>query len=310
MVGKLQSLILLSKYKHAFMNFTLFIILVILISAYLIYKIFNRNTGWKSHIDNFLPRWRVVLVEKVAFYNNLSKNEKDWFEYKILEFLANVKITGIKTEVEIQDRLLIASSAVIPIFEFPDWQYLNLDEVLLYPASFNSKFETKGENGNILGMVGEGYMNGKMILSKPSLHNGFRNEMDKKNTAVHEFVHLIDKADGQVDGIPELLLKKQYTLPWFNLMYQKIHEIRSNDSDINPYGAINEAEFFAVISEYFFERPALLQKKHSKVYELLEEIFKKETDFAHKKIKKRKLGRNDPCLCGSDEKFKHCCGKR
>ena len=290
------------------MNFSIFIIIVVIVTGFIIYKIFNRNTAWKSHTNNFLPKWRVILIEKVSFYNNLTEKEKEWFEYKILEFLANVKITGIETDVEIQDRLLIASSAVIPIFEFPEWQYLNLDEVLLYPTSFNSKFETSGENGNILGMVGEGYMNGKMILSKQSLHKGFRNERDKKNTAIHEFIHLIDKADGQVDGIPELLLQKQYTLPWFNLMYQKIHEILSNESDINLYGATNEAEFFAVISEYFFERPALLRKKHPKVYELLEEIFNKKPGFVQKKNTKQKIRRNAPCPCGSGKKFKSCCG--
>jgi len=290
------------------MNYSLFIIIVFIVTAFIIYKIFNRNTAWKSHTDNFLPKWRVILIEKVGFYNNLTEKGKEWFEYKILEFLANVKITGIETDVEIQDRLLIAASAIIPIFEFPEWQYLNLDEVLLYPRSFNSKFETSGENGNILGMVGEGYMNGKMILSKQSLHKGFRNETDKKNTAIHEFVHLIDKADGQIDGIPELLLQKQYTLPWFNLMYQKIHEILSNDSDINPYGATNEAEFFAVISEYFFERPALLQKKHPEIYKLLVEIFNKKTDFVQQKSTKQKIRRNAPCPCGSGKKFKSCCG--
>lgn len=290
------------------MDLSLFIIIVVIVTGFIIYKIFNRNTAWKSHTNNFLPKWRVILIEKVSFYNNLTEKEKEWFEYKILEFLANVKITGIETDVEIQDRILVAASAVIPIFEFPEWQYLNLDEVLLYPRSFNSKFETSGENGNILGMVGEGYMNGKMILSKQSLHKGFRNERDKKNTAIHEFVHLIDKADGQVDGIPELLLQKQYTLPWFNLMYQKIHEILSNESDINPYGATNEAEFFAVISEYFFERPALLQKKHPRLYELLEEIFNKKTDFVQKKNVTQKIRRNAPCPCGSGKKFKSCCG--
>ena len=279
------------------------------VTGFIIYKIFNRNTAWKSHTNKFLLKWRIILHKKIAFYSQLSKQEKEWFEFKILEFLANVKITGVNTEVTIDDRLLVASSAVIPIFEFPDWQYLNLDEVLLYPKSFNSKFETSGEKGTILGMVGEGYMNGKMILSKRSLHTGFRNETDKKNTAIHEFVHLIDKADGQVDGIPELLLEKQYALPWFDLIYKKIDEILCNESDINPYGATNEAEFFAVISEYFFERPALLKKKHPRVYGILEEIFNTKPSFTKKKHVKRKVGRNAPCLCGSGEKFKNCCGK-
>ncbi len=286
-----------------------FIVILLFVTAFVIYKIFNKKAGWKSHTDHFMDKWRVVLVENIGFYNNLSAKEKEWFEYKILEFFANVKITGVNTDVEIKDRLLVAASAIIPIFEFPEWQYTMLDEVLLYPKSFNKKFETSGDGGNILGMVGEGYMNGKMILSKRSLHKGFMNETDKKNTAIHEFVHLIDKADGSVDGIPELLLEKQYTIPWFDLIYKKIDEINKNKSDINPYGATNEAEFFAVISEYFFERPALLKTKHPQVYDLLKEIFNKEANFVKKQKRKQKIRRNDKCICGSGEKFKYCCGK-
>ena len=72
-------------------------------------------------------------------------------------------------------------------------------------------------------------MNGQMILSKPALHLGFANETDKKNTAIHEFVHLLDKADGTIDGIPERLLEKQYVLPWMHLMEKKIEESMMGD---------------------------------------------------------------------------------
>ena len=106
------------------------------------------------------------------------------------------------------------------------------------------------------------------------MRNGFRNETDKKNTAIHEFVHLIDKSDGVIDGVPELLLSKQYAIPWIDLIKQEIDKIYEGRSDINPYGATNKSEFFAVISEYFFERPQLLQSKHPELYEMLEMIFR------------------------------------
>ena len=157
-------------------------------------------------------------------------------------------------------------------------------------------------------MVGTGYMEGKMILSKTSLHNGFRNETDKKNTAIHEFVHLIDKADGNIDGIPELLLGKQYVIPWIDLIHKKIEEIIEGKSDINPYGATNKTEFFAVISEYFFERPKLLKKKHPELYKLLVEIFDQKMINKLQKSKTQEIGRNSPCPCGSGKKFKKCCG--
>jgi hypothetical protein len=169
---------------------------------------------------------------------------------------------------------MVASSAVIPVFAFTGWKYINLQEVLLYADTFNTDFQTEGEGRNIMGMVGSGYMEGKMLLSKYALEEGFKNDSDKNNTGIHEFVHLIDKTDGSTDGIPELLLSKQYTLPWLDMTFKKMQEILKEKSDINPYGATNKAEFFAVVSEYFFERPDLLQQKHPDLYTLLEQIFK------------------------------------
>ena len=112
-----------------------------------------------------------------------------------------------------------------------------------------------------------------MILSQHELRQGFLNKTGKTNTAIHEFVHLLDKTDGAVDGIPENLMDRQYILPWLQLMHKKIGEIIKGRTDINPYGATNQAEFFAVVSEYFFERPDLLKQKHPELYQLLEDIF-------------------------------------
>ncbi|MBN2662195.1 MAG: zinc-dependent peptidase [Bacteroidales bacterium] len=275
--------------------------------SFLLFIIF-RKKKWLLPTKPFPPQWRIILLEKVRFYNNLNTDEKKHFEYEIQEFLLNCRITGIKTSINDTDKLLIASSAVIPIFAFPEWKYYNLDEILVYPDKFSDDFKTEGKGRQILGMVGTGYMEGKMILSKIAIHQGFMNENDRKNTAIHEFVHLIDKSDGATDGIPELLLDKQYIIPWIDLIQKKIAEINDDKSDINPYGATKQVEFFAVISEYFFESPKLLQKKHPDIYDYMVKIFgHKMTDKVSKN--KSKIGRNDLCPCGSGEKFKNCCGK-
>ena len=214
-----------------------------------------------------------ILQEHVPFYQQLNKIRKAEFEERAAHFLTQVKITGVKTVVEDIDRVLIAASAIIPIFNFHGWEYPNLNEVLLYPDSFDHKFEQQGEGRHILGMVGSGALNDVMILSQFELRQAFINETGKNNTAIHEFVHLVDKTDGEIDGIPEALLSKQYIKPWLQLMQEKIKEIIDDQSDINPYGATNEAEFFAVVSEYFFERPELLEAKHPELYALLVKIF-------------------------------------
>jgi Mlc titration factor MtfA (ptsG expression regulator) len=269
----------------------------------------RKSSKWLVPEVAFPTDWRIILYQNVAFYNSLSEEEKARFEYKVQEFLLNCRITGIETTVDTTDRVLVASSAIIPIFEFDDWKYSNIHEVLLYPSMFNEKFETEGPGRSILGMVGSGYMEGKMILSQKALKHGFKNESDKKNTAIHEFVHLIDKTDGSVDGIPSLLLEKQYSIPWIDLINKKIDEIYEGRSDINPYGGTNRAEFFSVVSEYFFERPKLLEHMHPELYNLLEKVFRHDMSSRNLARSKAKIGRNSPCPCNSGQKFKKCCGR-
>jgi len=119
-------------------------------------------------------------------------------------------------------------------------------------------------------------MNRLMILSKPALRKGFENEWSKSNVGIHEFIHLLDKADGAIDGLPEMLAQRQFTIPWVKLMHDKINEIRKNKSDINPYGATNQAEFLSVVGEYFFSQPHLFSKKHPELFNLMEELFRQD----------------------------------
>ena len=214
-----------------------------------------------------------ALTAHVLFYNKLSAGDKLRFQQEAKAFLNTVKITGVDTTVTDMDRLMIASSAIIPIFNFKGWRYYNLKEVLLYSDTIDMNFASTGEGRDILGMVGNGYMEGKMLLSKPALETGFDNRSDKANTAIHEFVHLIDKMDGDTDGVPNLLMDKQYVQQWINLIQQETEKIAKNESDINPYAYTNKSEFFAVVSEYFFERPELLESKHPELYAMLLKIF-------------------------------------
>jgi len=140
------------------MNYII-VFLVVVIAFWFIRKLWTEN-NWRKPEGNFPPDWRRVLVNKVAFYNSLSKEDKNRFEFRVHEFLMNCRITGIDVDVNITDKLLVASSAIIPIFEFPEWRYTNLYEVLLYPGTFNDKFETSGPERKILGMVGTGYVGG------------------------------------------------------------------------------------------------------------------------------------------------------
>ncbi len=231
----------------------------------------------KGGPGSFPAAWRTILSGKVAFYSRLETPERQRFETSVLRFLDEVRITGVGTEVNDTDQLLVAASAVIPLFGFPGWYYRKLNEVILYEGPFSEDYETtSGEERNILGRVGGSGMTGTMILSKPSLYHGFEQPNSSSHVGIHEFVHLLDRADGGTDGLPEMLLEQPYIIPWVQQMHREIKAIQMGESDINPYGSTNEAEFFSVVSEYFFKQPKLLEKHHPELFALLERIFRQD----------------------------------
>jgi MtfA peptidase len=230
----------------------------------------------KKQISSYeLPAGAAAMLEQnVAFYAALSAEDKGHFERRVRDFLATTNIRGVDVAVEELDKLLVASGAIIPIFAFPNWRYNNIAEVLIYKDAFTKDFKTSGPDRNVAGMVGTGALHRQMLLSRPSLRSAFSNENDGQNTVIHEFVHLIDKADGSTDGIPEYLLSRPYIIPWVKEINDTIKDIKSNGAkDIDPYGATNDAEFFAVISEYFFERPDKLKEHHPELYAMLAKMF-------------------------------------
>ena len=217
--------------------------------------------------------YQELLNDYVRFYFDLNEEGKKRFDDKFRKFLSSVKITGANAEVEDLDRVLIGAAAVIPTYYIPDWEYVNLREVLLYPGNFNTDFEQHGHERSISGMVGTGAMQNVMIVAKWDLRQGFINGKSSHNTAVHEFVHLIDKMDGTLDGVPELLLERKLVPKWQRIVELEMESIRHGQSDVDAYGATSPVEFFAVVSEYFFEQPELFRTKHPELNEMLTRIF-------------------------------------
>ena len=263
--------------------------------------------------EPFPSEWEAVLQQEVVFYRVLDPAEKHRFRRMLQVFIGEKRITGIEVDLDTTTRVLAAASAIIPIFGFPGWEWHQISEVLIYPARFEEGFsfgETRRHN--TLGMVGTGAMSGIMILSKPDLIEGFRNPGDKRNVGLHEFAHLVDKSGGAIDGVPSGL-NRQTIGPWIELVRRKMKEIEDGKSDIDPYALTSEAEFFAVATEYFFERPGVMQRKHPQLFASLERVFNQDLGARAAAIRREisrgqtVFGRNSPCPCGSGIKFKKCC---
>lgn len=240
--------------------------------AYAFYRFFL----YRRSLGPFPAEWRKKLKNRVAFYRRLDRAQRREFETRVQRFLDDVEITGVDTELLASDRLLVAASAIIPIFGFPGWTYSNLNEVLLYTGAFNHDYQTEGDDTSTLGMVGSGEMNRMMILSLPELRLGFRQKRGRKNVGIHEFVHLLDARDGAVDGVPEQLLAHGYVQPWLQHIHREMRAIKGNRSDIDDYALTNEAEFLSVASEYFFQRPEKFAEGHPELYELMSRMFQQD----------------------------------
>ncbi|QDT01846.1 hypothetical protein K227x_02150 [Rubripirellula lacrimiformis] len=260
----------------------------------------------------FPDTWERTLQTDVAFFQALDDPGKQKFRNLVKVFVDEVAITGIRTDVDDRTVALVAASAVIPIFGFDHWEYSGLGEVLIYPSAYDNNFSTDdGADRRTLGMVGAYHLSGVMILSKPDLIAGFSNRTDKRNVGIHEFSHLVDKEDGSIDGAAEVA-GHDAAVPWIHWVAQELRRQPGHDEDINDYAYTNAAEYFAVLSEYFFDSPATLAEKHPQVYQMLEKIYRQDPQrlLANVPRRKRRVGRNDDCPCGSGKKFKHCCMHR
>ena len=110
-----------------------------------IYRIFTKKFREREVLEKtpFPEKWRKILEQYVLFYRSLDETEKRRFETEIQIFLHETRVTGIKTEIDDVTLVLAAASAEIPVFSFPEWEYDNLGEILIYPGPFTKDLEQK-----------------------------------------------------------------------------------------------------------------------------------------------------------------------
>lgn len=255
----------------------------------------------------FPPVDEAILNSRVAFYRALSESDKERFRKLVQVFLDEVLVTGVRTDVDKTTRILVAASAIIPIFGFHDWDYHRLSEVLVYPGLFNQKYQTEGnEDRNILGLTGLGHLSGVMILSKPALLAGFGDASDKQNVGVHEFAHLVEQEEVSHGLPPEV--PPEVVREWVAFVARELAHPEVNQAHINRYGYTNEHELLAVLTEYFFKSPEILQRRDPALYNLLRKMFHQDPASLMSHLRsKDHVGRNAACPCGSGKKFKDCC---
>jgi Mlc titration factor MtfA (ptsG expression regulator) len=236
----------------------------------IVYAVWTRRDRRRLRLARkpFPEAWRAVLEQDVGFYRALDDDEKRRFEREVRFFLDEQVIVGPRGATVDEDlRVLVAASAVTLIFGRPGYHYPRLRDIVVYEGAFDEEYNVRA-SGNILGMV---HAQGPILFSARSLRQGFRGE-DGHNVGFHEFAHVLDFASGHVDGVPSLMPWGAIR-PWVDVMRHETAKVKARRSLLRQYAATNEAEFFAVATEMFFERGAQMKQKHPELYALLRDAY-------------------------------------
>ena len=218
---------------------------------------------------------RALLVKDFPLFDRLPDILRNELEGLMHVFMAekSFEACGGLDEVAGHMRRVIAAQACLLLLNRKHDFYRNLRSILLYPSAYKAKNEHGGDDVRL----GESWTSGSLILAWDSVVSGGRDEKDGHHVALHEFAHQLDQVDGAADGVPELSDIGHYR-EWavvfskaFNRFQAKLE--KGQRTVIDSYGGTNPAEFFAVLTEAFFERAMALHAHHPELYQLLRSFY-------------------------------------
>lgn len=227
----------------------------------------------------FPESWRAVLKSNVPQYAWLTELERARLEDDLRIFIGEKSWEGCQGLVVTEEmQVTIAAYAILIALQLPHDFYPNVESILIYPTGFSVSEEKPGPFGTVMRTTshraGEAWSsNLPVVISWSDALAGARRIDDGFNVIIHEFAHKLDGRGGVVDGVPQLPEQSDYDR-WEQVMSRGFQFLVSHASAgiptvLNPYGASGSAEFFAVATECFFERPVALAATMHDLYSLL-----------------------------------------
>lgn len=231
----------------------------------------------------FSAAWRDILQTHLPVYVRMPSDLQQQLEQHIKQFLHEKHFTGCDgLEITDEIRVSIAASAGLLLLNRDTGVYPRLRYILVYPAGFRVTREAIDETGLARtqqhGLLGESWDRGKVILSWADVVSGNRDFMDGANVALHEFAHQLDAEDGMVNGAPLLGSATRYHR-WAEVLSREYAVLQhaawtGDETLLNYYGATNPAEFFAVVTEHFFEQPQAMAERHPTLFAELRDYYR------------------------------------
>ena len=233
----------------------------------------------------FPYEWLAIIERNVPFYRHLPIEDKEELKRHILIFIGEKRFEGCGgLQITDEITLTIAAQACILLLHRETDYYPGLYSILVYPQAYVAR-KTEYLGGGVVAegedvRMGESWHRGSVVLSWDDVRRSAADINDGHNVVFHEFAHQLDSSGGRRDSTPVLRDRSTY-IAWARILQKDYENLRrdlssNRDTLLDKYGATNPAEFFAVATECFFERPKDLQTLHRELYEELKFFYQQD----------------------------------
>lgn len=234
--------------------------------------------------EPFPQQWKRIIESNVCHTRRLPQAAIRQLERRVLIFVAEKNWEGCGgLSMTDEVRVTIAGQACYLVLGFPDEYFDHLRSILVYPSLYQAPDSRRLGGSVVLEgesiRSGEAWHRGPVILAWDEALAGGRWETNGSNVVFHEFAHQLDFANGGiVDGIPQLSDEQELQF-WRKSLRREysrlVHDCaRGKPTFLDCYGSQDKGEFFAVATEYFFQRPIAMQSIHPELYALLQRFFR------------------------------------
>lgn len=246
----------------------------------------RRWRRWRVRRQPFPPAWRALLRQRMPLYRRLPADQQLRLKKHVQVLLAEVPFIGCAGQpITDEVRVLVAAQAALLQLGRRQPDFPALRQVLVYPAGFVVP-RRRTEAGGVVheqrqALLGESWQHGLVVLSWADVLAGAADPQDGRNVVLHEFAHQLDQASGGANGTP-WIPGRERARRWAAVMsaeYAALRQrlARAETGLIDPYGATDPAEFFAVVTELYFERGAVLAQAHPALFAVLAEHYRVDT---------------------------------
>ena len=235
--------------------------------------------------EPFPAQWLDILEQRFPYQRSLSDEEQTRLQFLIRCFLDEVNFEGCGgLEMTDEIRVTIAAQASVLLLKRDEDVYPGLQSVLVYPTAYSVPSQHVDEVGVVHEgydtHLGEAWERGDVILSWDDVRRDTAEMTDGQNVTLHEFAHQLDQQDGTFDGAPPLENAAHYR-SWARILMKEYKALqraaeRGETSLLDQYGATDPAEFFAVVTEAFFEQPKPLKARHPQLYAELQKFYRQD----------------------------------